>query len=710
MEEQIFNAILVYNINQKDRIIGKLRNFSKNETLNNIRPYIKKMTENNEFISIKKTKDIETIDKDVEYDFTIEDIIIQEKGELRIYIGNIDNLIKNPMSNIYNNNTNRVLPNKQNINNNNNYIINNNINNKEPNVFNQFKNQKNQLNINNMSNNFNNKNLKNNINIKNNINNNINLNLNNNMNMNNNLNNMNNNLNNMNNMFDMMNLNNNDKIMMNNMMIVNNQNIINNNNFNRMNNIINNKIKIYNVKFKVSQGIIYNTKVRHYKIMNYFLFSLINKISIINKSKLIFFFDLFEEERMINLIKEKLYYNGVNIKFDVFKNTVEYYFKNDLNPIIFINDKEYYITIIKFIFKDNHGNQVEIFANCKKSIYDFLIDYLKEIDHYSYPSYIDINKIQFFYNNKIIEDKYKNCYIKIDEYFKIDYTKVKNEFLIYVNDINNLIKAINIIFIDNHGNKVEIIANKKNTIYNIIMRYLYKVKHEELITKMERKDEIQFIYKQKKIEYDDNTIIEYYFKNDNNPIIQVNDFDGILLIEPLTKYDIKYATSQGYTFVYESSIGITMKEIISNYLDYIDHPELINKRDNIIFLFNGEKINENITARKFFKNETKPKILVMDKNNLLINASKFIGKKLGLKISVIFKSSLNCISMIFNYGTTIDEMMKKYLLRIKQPEYINSNKIHFLYNAKTFNFGDQTPIGDIFGWIRKPAVIVFYSI
>ncbi len=38
----------------------------------------------------------------------------------------------------------------------------------------------------------------------------------------------------------------------------------------------------------------------------------------------------YEESRMKELIQEQLYYNGVNIKFDDFKNTVEYYFKNDL--------------------------------------------------------------------------------------------------------------------------------------------------------------------------------------------------------------------------------------------------------------------------------------------------------------------------------------------------------------------------------------------
>ena len=54
MEHQIIKSILVYNINQKDKIIGKLNNISKKETLRNIRPYIRKMDSNNEFISIKE--------------------------------------------------------------------------------------------------------------------------------------------------------------------------------------------------------------------------------------------------------------------------------------------------------------------------------------------------------------------------------------------------------------------------------------------------------------------------------------------------------------------------------------------------------------------------------------------------------------------------------------------------------------------------------
>ena len=139
-----------------------------------------------------------------------------------------------------------------------------------------------------------------------------------------------------------------------------------------------------------------------------------------------------------------------------------------------------------------------------------------------------------------------------------------------------------------------------------------------------------------------------------------------------------------------------MKDIIFNYLSYIDQPELINNRDKIIFLYNGEKINENITARKCFKTQTKPKIIVIDNNNLLINSLKFNGKNLG-KINVFFwPTNGQKTTIIFNISTTIDEMLKTYLLKINHPEYINDNKIRFLYNGKAINYGDKTVLGRSF--------------
>lgn len=221
------------------------------------------------------------------------------------------------------------------------------------------------------------------------------------------------------------------------------------------------------------------------------------------------------------------------------------------------------------------------------------------------------------------------------------------------------------------------------------------MEHQKLI-EPERINEIQFIYNQKYLQYDDITTIGQYFMNDNSPIIQVNDFDEILLEEPFTSYDITFETSLGYTSVYNSEINITMKDIIFKYLSYIDQPELINNRDKIIFLYNGEKINENITARKCFKTQTKPKIIVIDNNNLLINSLKFNGKNLG-KTNVLFWTTNDQKTVFaFNISTTKDEMLKKYLLKINHPEYINDNKIRLLYNGKAINYGDKTVLGRLF--------------
>ena len=52
-----------------------------------------------------------------------------------------------------------------------------------------------------------------------------------------------------------------------------------------------------------------------------------------------------------------------------------------------------------------------------------------------------------------------------------------------------------------------------------------------------------------------------------------------------------------------------MKKIISDYLYYIDQPELINRTDKIIFLYNGEKINENLTQENALKLKQSQKYL-----------------------------------------------------------------------------------------------------
>lgn len=146
------------------------------------------------------------------------------------------------------------------------------------------------------------------------------------------------------------------------------------------------------------------------------------------------------------------------------------------------------------------------------------------------------------------------------------------------------------------------------------------------------------MYNQNKIEYDNTTKIEDFFNNDNNPIIQVNDLEGMLLCSPITFYSITFKTNQGYTTILYSFVHYEIGKITSSYLIYIEHPELIGKKDNIIFLYKGQRLDEKTTARKFFKNDSEPKILVIDTNNLLVNASKYNYSKTEPRVIVIFNT------------------------------------------------------------------------
>ena len=86
--------------------------------------------------------------------------------------------------------------------------------------------------------------------------------------------------------------------------------------------------------------------------------------------------------------------------------------------------------------------------------------------------------------------------------------------------INNTILIKNIKFNDNHDDIRVIKINKNRTIKYLIEKYLIKIKHSELI---ERGIELKFTYKNNNIDINRKTSINNYFKNEPNPIIEVND-------------------------------------------------------------------------------------------------------------------------------------------------------------------------------------------
>ena len=77
-------------------------------------------------------------------------------------------------------------------------------------------------------------------------------------------------------------------------------------------------------------------------------------------------------------------------------------------------------------------------------------------------------------------------------------------------------------------------------------------------------------------------------------------------------------------------------------------------------------------------------------------------------INIIFKTDRGLtFSLFFKYGTTIDEVLKKFFYKVNRPDLINhKGKITFLFNARQLEFGDKTKIEDFFNFIPNPNVVI----
>ena len=79
------------------------------------------------------------------------------------------------------------------------------------------------------------------------------------------------------------------------------------------------------------------------------------------------------------------------------------------------------------------------------------------------------------------------------------------------------------------------------------------------------------------------------------------------------------------------------------------------------------------------------------------------------KYNIIFVSTQGVsYNIYYNYGTTIDEVLKAYLNEAETPELIDdrTNRITYLYNATRLRFGDQTTIETFFRNSINPRIIV----
>ena len=81
----------------------------------------------------------------------------------------------------------------------------------------------------------------------------------------------------------------------------------------------------------------------------------------------------------------------------------------------------------------------------------------------------------------------------------------------------------------------------------------------------------------------------------------------------------------------------------------------------------------------------------------------------GPKINVCFKTTQGIMHrIVVNIGTTIDQLLTKYLLLVKRPDLIGnkSNEIVFLYSGCKLRFGDKNTVGNYFKGVSNPIIIV----
>ena len=102
MEEEMIKSIFIYDINNRNTIIGRITNISKKEKLKDLRPKIKKMSDDDVFLMTGNDINFDAIDKEIEEDFPLEDILIKENDIYKINIRKSNDKIINKEKNINN--------------------------------------------------------------------------------------------------------------------------------------------------------------------------------------------------------------------------------------------------------------------------------------------------------------------------------------------------------------------------------------------------------------------------------------------------------------------------------------------------------------------------------------------------------------------------------------------------------------------------------
>jgi len=76
------------------------------------------------------------------------------------------------------------------------------------------------------------------------------------------------------------------------------------------------------------------------------------------------------------------------------------------------------------------------------------------------------------------------------------------------------------------------------------------------------------------------------------------------------------------------------------------------------------------------------------------------------KMGLIFKNtSGKIITLVFNYGTTVNDIMESYLKEVGKNDLIKTKKVSFIFNASNLKFGDKTKIENYFRYYLPNPIV-----
>ena len=215
---------------------------------------------------------------------------------------------------------------------------------------------------------------------------------------------------------------------------------------------------------------------------------------------------------------------------------------------------------------------------------------------------------------------------------------------------------------------------------HILYKYLNKIDYYEL---KDNYNYIKYFYNSQPIQFEDKERIGEFFLHDNNPLVTVIDINNIINFTKL--YKVIFKTNHGNILEIYMKPERTCAQLLMKYYNEIGHPELMIN-EQIHFLFNARQIKygDRTTIKNCFLTVKKPVILVLDINNLLTNHNT-------PKITVNFNNSGNVISIIANFGTTIEQLIKMYLYKVGGKEllddyYSQKKKLTLFIMLKISNF------------------------